>query len=296
MKIDICVCTYRRPSVVDTLASLDRQILPDGVTARIIVIDNDTEPTARDTVQSLAKTLTLPLLYVHAPANNISIARNAALNAADGEWLAFIDDDETAPETWLANLLMTAETEDLDAVFGPAMAVYPDDAPDWIRQQDYHSNIPLWRDGAVQTGYSCNALIRRTSPHVSGRYFSLDKGKTGGEDTEFFYNMWFSGAKLGIAGDAKVFEPVDPRRLSAEWIRNRRYRTGLSYGYHCIPNRKFLNLLRFATTTSLRIIFCMVIALALAWSERRRNFWFMRGVFHYGALMSVFSRDVPEQY
>ncbi|HCX09459.1 MAG TPA: hypothetical protein DHU81_03680, partial [Hyphomonas sp.] len=47
LTIDICVCTYRRPSIEDTLRSLDRQTLPDGVSARAIVIDNDETPSAR---------------------------------------------------------------------------------------------------------------------------------------------------------------------------------------------------------------------------------------------------------
>jgi hypothetical protein len=40
--------------------------------------------------------LSLDCLYVHAPARNISIARNACLDAADAPLIAFIDDDETA--------------------------------------------------------------------------------------------------------------------------------------------------------------------------------------------------------
>jgi succinoglycan biosynthesis protein ExoM len=35
---------------------------------------------------------------------NISIARNAALDVAETLWVAFIDDDEHASATWLANL------------------------------------------------------------------------------------------------------------------------------------------------------------------------------------------------
>lgn len=296
LKIDICVCTYRRDSVADTLASLDAQILPEGTFIRVIVIDNDGEPTARERVEAAAADLSVPVTYVHAPANNISIARNAGLDAAEADWVAFIDDDETAAPDWLANLLKQATANDLDAVFGPAWAVYPENAPAWMRQEDYHSNIPVRRGKEVEGGYTCNVMMRTNSPHVKGRRFSLDKGKTGGEDTEFFYQMLFSGAKFGIADDAAVYEAVDPKRLSAEWIRNRKYRYGLSYGYNAVPKRTALALAKFAITSSVKAAFSLAMCVAMFWSERRRNFWFIRSVFHFGALRSVFSGKVPEQY
>ena len=52
---------------------------------------------ARDAlVDAVAAELPFELLYVHCPAANISIARNACLDNSSGDFLAFIDDDETA--------------------------------------------------------------------------------------------------------------------------------------------------------------------------------------------------------
>ena len=218
LTIDICVCTYRRPSIEDTLRSLDRQTLPDGVSARAIVIDNDETPSARDRVEAIAANLSMPVKYIHAPANNISIARNAGLDAATAQWIAFIDDDEVAEPDWLASLLQMARVNSLDAVFGPAIAVYPETAPNWMRQQDYHSNVPVRRGGVVQTGHTCNALMRASSPIVKGQRFLIEKGKTGGEDTEFFFRLWYAGAKFGISEAAIVHEAVGLRMDSPAQI------------------------------------------------------------------------------
>ena len=296
MTIDICICTYRRPSIADTLRSLDRQKLPDSVSARAIVIDNDVSPTAQETVKAVAETLSLPIQYVHAPANNISIARNAGLDAATGEWIAFIDDDEVAAEDWLASLLETAQTEQLDAVFGPAKAVYPEDAPLWMQLQDYHSNIPVCRGGVVQSGHTCNALMRASSDFISGEHFLLEKGKTGGEDTEFFFRMWFKGARLGIAEDALVYEAVDPNRLSADWIRKRKFRSGMSYGHHSLTTRNTMTTGLLALRSLVKIGFCYLMMAGFFWSEQKRNFWLMRAVFHSGVLSSTFSQKEPELY
>src|SRR5690606_21909515 len=47
LRIDICVCTYRRPELEDTLLSLGGLNVPAGATVRIIVADNDAAPSAR---------------------------------------------------------------------------------------------------------------------------------------------------------------------------------------------------------------------------------------------------------
>ena len=77
VRIDICVCTYRRPALEDTLHSIGMLNVPDGATVRIIVADNDAVPSARDLVYRLASLLPFKLSYVHCPASNISLARNA---------------------------------------------------------------------------------------------------------------------------------------------------------------------------------------------------------------------------
>ncbi|WP_300425310.1 glycosyltransferase family 2 protein [uncultured Hyphomonas sp.] len=296
LTIDICVCTYRRPSIEDTLRSLDRQTLPDGVSARAIVIDNDETPSARDRVEAIAANLSMPVKYIHAPANNISIARNAGLDAATAQWIAFIDDDEVAEPDWLASLLQMARVNSLDAVFGPAIAVYPETAPNWMRQQDYHSNVPVRRGGVVQTGHTCNALMRASSPIVKGQRFLIEKGNTGGEDTEFFFRLWYAGAKFGISEAAIVHEAVDPKRLDSEWIRQRKFRSGMSFGYHSLTTRNTVTLTITVLASLAKIVFCYAMAGIFFWSTQKRNFWAMRGVFHRGWLASAFSTKEPELY
>ncbi|TIM16944.1 MAG: glycosyltransferase family 2 protein, partial [Mesorhizobium sp.] len=108
--IDIGVCTFRRPELADTLRSLDAMEMP---------ADNDDTPTARDLVAALSRELTVPIHYRHAPARNISIARNACLDASTADFVAFIDDDETATPRWLAELVAMAQQSVVAVVLGP---------------------------------------------------------------------------------------------------------------------------------------------------------------------------------
>ena len=152
IKIDIAVCTYRRPELDQTLLSLAVLSIPTGAIVRIIVADNDITPSARDRVDAMRSAVPFEIVYVHCPASNISIARNACLDHASGDFLAFIDDDETASEDWLSELLIMADTTGADAVLGPVQAVYGNAAPAWMRRGDFHSTLPVWVAGEILTG------------------------------------------------------------------------------------------------------------------------------------------------
>lgn len=296
MLIEICVCTFRRASLADTLRSLGQQVLPDGDTLHIIVADNDSVPSAKALVAGIAKDLPVPIQYLHAPSRNISIARNACLDAAEGDLLAFIDDDEVAPPNWIADMHALLMSGPYDAVFGPAIAEYPSTAPEWVRMGDHHSNVPTARDGIVQTGHTCNALIRTRAACFKDQRFLLEKGRTGGEDTEFFFRAWRAGARFAISDTAKVFEPVDPSRLGFTWIAKRRFRSGITYGRLERGNLCFFKTAVSLCLAILKIAYCMIRALFSVFSSTRRNFWILRAVFHSGVITSILSVKEQELY
>lgn len=295
MAIDICVCTFRRASLETTLQSLDQQKVSDHE-IRIIIIDNDDEPSAKTQVETLQKSMRTPVTYVHAPARNISIARNAGLDAATAEFVAFIDDDEYAPETWLSEMVQTAERENLDIVFGPTMGRYRDEDPKWIRDKNYHSFIPYRRFGTVETGGGGNAFIRFANPVFDGERFLLEMGRTGGEDTEFFNRIRSKGARVGIASAATLFEPVEQNRLTFDWIASRKYRSGISYGRHVGMDQRMTSRLWVAGSSGAKILFSGAMALILGLSKTERNYWMLRSVFHAGVFSAAIGRKESELY
>lgn len=286
VRVDVLICTFRRDSIKETLNSVDVQNLPQNVSVRVIVADNDDAPSAKAAVINAAACLNTPVVYAHAPARNISIARNRCLELAEGDWIAFIDDDERAAPDWIARLYQRAVAGGYDAVFGPALAEYDAAAPGWIRAYDYHSNRPLKRFGEVQTGHTCNALLRWRGGPFENERFLPEKGRSGGEDTEFFFRLWRKGAKLGLCEDALVFEAVDPVRLNFDWIRRRKFRAGQSYGRHAI-GAPFMSAW-LAVSASVKIAACGAMAAFGFFSAARRRYWLLRGVFHFGVLTAQF--------
>ncbi len=294
LRIDIAVCTFRRTAALgETLASLAALTVPPGVTLRVIVADNDGEPSARPCAEAARKSLPMALSYVHCPAGNISIARNACLEAADADFLAFIDDDETAEPQWLESLLAAA-TGGADVVLGPVRAQYGPDAPGWMRRGDFHSTFPVRVKGEIRTGYTCNVLLRLAAPAVAGRRFDHALGRSGGEDTAFFTEVHAAGGRFAFAGEAWVNEPVPPARARFSWLAQRRLRMGQTHG-RLLAGRG-TGRAGAAGLAAAKAGFCLAAATALVLLPVRRNRFLLRGLLHAGVIGGLYGARAIEPY
>jgi succinoglycan biosynthesis protein ExoM len=287
VRVDICVCTYRRAEIEDALRSLGAMRVPGHVSVRVIVADNDDWPSAEEPVTDMAAELPFEVVYLHAPASNISIARNACLEHADGDLLAFIDDDEVVARDWLAELVAAAEASGADAILGPVRSVYSDTAPGWMRRGDFHSTMPVWVKGEIRTGYTCNVILRRASRHVAGRRFNLARGRSGGEDTEFFTQLTGSGGTIAFAPDAVVHEAVPDSRASFSWLLRRRFRAGQTHGRLLAEPRRGGLVLAQVVLAGAKAGYCFAAAAVVALLPVRRNRYFLRGVLHAGVISAL---------
>jgi succinoglycan biosynthesis protein ExoM len=294
--IDICVCTFRRASLADTLASLAALHIPEGAILKVIVADNDIWPSARGLVGSISGNFPHQLVHVHAPARNISIARNACLDAAEGDFLAFVDDDEVVTRPWLARLLDTALSTGADAVLGPVRANYRPDAPAWMRQTDSHSTFPVRVKGEIRTGYTCNVLLNRTSPAIRELRFDLALGRSGGEDTDFFARLHQAGGSIEYAPEAWVEEPVPQARARFDWLARRRFRMGQTHGRLVARQSSVRRLPVQTALAGLKVLYCLAAATAFAPLPARRNPSILRGIMHAGVVAGLLGFREIHQY
>lgn len=275
--IDICICTFRRPGLAQTLQSIAEQ---GEFQVRVVVADNDETPSAEDLVRREAHRLNLRCHYLHAPARNISVARNACLDAAHAPLVAFLDDDEIAVRGWLSALVTRLNQGDADVVFGPVQAVYDPTAPAWLREGDFHSTrVVVLPDHSVQTGYAGNCLMR--AEVIGDERFDLSLGVSGGEDTEFFFRLCRKGARLVEAPEAIAYEPVSKAREKFTWLLKRSFRSGqtharilLSSGAKRLPS---------AVLTAAKFAYCVAAAAFFAWRPLLARRSLIRGALHAGA-------------
>lgn len=273
--VDICICTFRRAFLAETLASI-AALSQGGHAIRVIIADNDDIPSARELVDEMRTKVPFPITYVHAPASNICIARNACLDQADADYVAFVDDDEVVTPGWIAALVARAEASGAAAVLGPVRAIYGRDAPRWMVEGDFHSTRAVFVGDTIRTGYTCNVLIRWCMPY-RGLRFDLALGRSGGEDTAFFYRLTALGGTIAYAEDALVEEPVPADRASMAWLVRRRLRFGQTHGMLQAGSRA-----RALAIVAAKIGYCAAMTGLTAFSPvlRRRN-W-LRAVLHIG--------------
>lgn len=288
--IDVCICTFRRPSLALTLASVAEQRLTAPRRIRVIVADNDVEPSARRLAQDTAARLGLDLHYVHAPSRNISLARNACLDAVTAPLAAFLDDDETAPPNWLQALLDAKAQSGADIVFGAVHAEYGSDAPAWMRKADLHSfQAVVLSDGSVRTGYTSNALMGRDA--IGSARFELALGQSGGEDTEFFHRLYSNGVKLASAPQALVNEPVPAARARLTWLLERSFRSGQTHARLLLGQGEARTPATLVAAAKLGA--CLAASLFSLWSPPRAARQLVRGALHAGVIASLWGvRDL----
>ncbi|HEX8692866.1 MAG TPA: glycosyltransferase family 2 protein [Longimicrobium sp.] len=231
MSVSVCVCTFRRPRglarLLEALARVSAERLQGEL--EVVVVDNDPEGSARETVAALAPSLPWPVRYVPEPRRGISFARNRAVAEAGAEWIAFLDDDEEPEPGWLDELLRVQAGHAADVVAGPVMPRFEAPVPRWIERGRFFE-VPRHATGTrlpyADTG---NVLVRASVFRALGGAegpFSARLALAGGEDTHFFLRVARAGHRIVWADDALAWEWVPPSRTRVSWLLRRAFRRG----------------------------------------------------------------------
>lgn len=287
----IGICTFRRPELAATLASLEG-LEPCGLPVSIAIADNDAAPSARKLVEGIAAAHPLPVTYLHAPEANISIARNALLDHARAKGvrlLVYLDDDETVEPAWLSRLVAAwwegQQAEPVaGAILGPVRAHYRAGAPGWMDRARAHDTRPVFgKDGRITSGYTCNTLIDLADPAAQGLRFDPARGRSGGEDSAFFADFLDAGGRIAFAEGAVVHETVPDARARLAWLLRRRYRMGQTHASLVARGRSRAGRLGAAGLAAAKALACGGLALLGVARPAWRNRQIMRAALHVGA-------------
>ena len=228
--VSVVLCTFRRPLLLkNCLASL----LVQNCTERfeVVIVDNDRELSGERIAASfwpLFLGAGIPFVYLAEPVQNISLARNLGVSAASGEWVAFLDDDETASPDWLASYLGFIASARCNGVFGPVLPEYPSGFPEWLRRSGMFDRCRLPTGTKVPPSEfrSGNAFFLRRLLLTRPDPFDPRLGLTGGEDFDFFSWLRGRGGDFRWCDAAVVMEYQDESRKSLSWHIRRGYRCG----------------------------------------------------------------------
>jgi succinoglycan biosynthesis protein ExoM len=229
--ISVCICTFKRPALLRRLLSeLDHQQTDGLFIYSVVVADNDHLQSAWQVVADSSATSSYPAIYCMEPEQNIALARNKALENAQGHYIAFIDDDEIPSKNWLCNLFKTCMEYNADGVLGPVKPYFEHDPPQWVVKGKFYER-PVYDTGyklnwpETRTG---NVLFKKEILNESNNAFKAEFG-TGSEDIDFFRRMIEKGFTFVWCNEAIVYELVPPSRCSLAYLLRRALLRGSTF-------------------------------------------------------------------
>lgn len=227
----VCIATFKRPELLRKLIqSLFDQKKIDDIILEIIVVDNDVEKSAKEIVAEYTNTSSKTISYYSQPIQNISLTRNMALDKSSGQFIAIIDDDETADSYWIRNLIDTIERFNADAVFGYVTPVFNSNIAQWKKQRGIYF-LPMGKTGdSPLFFYTTNCLVRSEKVDKFNLRFDPKYGLSGGEDSVFFHLLSEYEAKFVVCREAITYEVVPPYRTKLKFICNRYFQKGNNEG------------------------------------------------------------------
>jgi len=213
-------------------------------------VDDSSDGKARTVVEQFAGRFELGITYRISGRQNISLARNIAIETGSeiADWTAMIDDDcEPVPE-WLKAMLDTQRRTGADAVTGTMVRRMPAGSPRWITMEPFlEYGVHRFDDGAqLPLAATHNSMIssRWLKEHPTIR-FRPGLGVTGGEDMVFYGSARAAGLNIHYSENAYVYENEPPGRTTLSywlraffWFGNTSYITSVRNGTH--PFRVFL--------------------------------------------------------
>jgi succinoglycan biosynthesis protein ExoM len=221
--ISVCVCTYKRPNLLKRLLDeLNCQQTEGLFTYSIVVADNDRTQSAEKVVTEFAARSSIYISYYVEPLQNIALARNKALANAQGNYIAFIDDDEYPVKNWLSALFQTCNEFGVDGVLGPVKPYFEEEPPKWVKKGKFFER-PTHKTGyriGLSEARTGNVMFRREILEREEEAFRSEF-RTGGEDVDFFRRMMEKGSIFVWCNDAIVYEAVPSGRCTRRYLLRR---------------------------------------------------------------------------
>ena len=116
-KFSIVVAVYNRPEEMYEL--LDSIVTQEFKDLEIIVVDDGSEKSSREVVDSFKKNIKIKYFFIEN--RGPALARNYGVNKSEGEWIIFFDSDCTIPKNYFFEVNKFLEKNKIDFFGGPDM-------------------------------------------------------------------------------------------------------------------------------------------------------------------------------
>lgn len=249
MKLSIIVSTYNRESyILDALMSLKDQSCNYGDYEVLIIDNNSTDTTPLLCMQFLQQKGELQAHYYKETMQGLSYARNRGIALANGEIIAFLDDDAVACRDYVSNTIAWFESHPQCAAIGGR--IFP----------KYETSCPTWMPEALTPLFSILDM-GETAKRFSGKHypvganmafrkhvfdecgvFNTQLGRTGknmmgGEEKDIFYRIRQKQLQVWYVPHIWVYHIIPSQRTSKEFIFKQAIGVGQSEYYRSKSNK-----------------------------------------------------------
>ncbi len=231
MNITVILCTFDRcASLKKALDSAAVQVLPESVQWEVLVIDNNSSDKTLEVAQEYCNKYPGRFRYIFESQQGKSHALNRGIHEANGDVLAFMDDDVTAEPDWLQNLTVPLLQFNWAGVGGRIVPPTNFSPPPWVALEgpfELAGILALFDKGRkgtelTEAPFGTNMAFRKKTFEKYG-LFRPDLGpcpgsEIRGEDTEFGRRVLKGGDRLWYEPSAVVRHAVPENRLRKDYF------------------------------------------------------------------------------
>lgn len=233
IEIIIAICTYKRNEKLRLLLnSLYDMNIKKEFNIRIIIVDNDADNNSIDSNFLKKYKEKYSIDYIKESKKGISNARNRCIVEAKKyyfDYFLFLDDDEIVDSDWLNKMIKCKINYDADVVRGSVITTYSNNIKTYIVKSGFFDR-EIKKTGEKLDSCACgNVLIGSNVILETGICFKEEYNFSGGEDTDFFYEVLDNGYKIVWCQEGKVFEDLSDERNNLKFIFCRSLNNGYNY-------------------------------------------------------------------
>lgn len=241
--LTVAVCTHNRAQPLATtlagIAALERP------TTRweLLVVDNaSTDGTPALLERDDWRPAGAAVRAVREDALGVANARNRAMREAAGDYVVFIDDDESPDPQWLVAYERAIRAWQPDALGGPIDVQFVDgERPAWLTDELLgflgkldHGPAPVALTGPGTPIFTGNSAFRKAAVDKLGMFDAAlgrrGQANEGGEDVDLYRRMAAAGCTMRWVPDARIYHRIHAGKLRRGYFLDLHFRQGRMEG------------------------------------------------------------------
>ena len=233
----IALCTHNHADRLERTLNDLRLLQAPREPWEFLVVDNGSQDATPRLLASMAWPGNWKVRVVREPKLGLSNARNRAIAEAQGEYVIFMDDDETADPGWLCAFERLIDDRRPDAFGGRIRVLFEDNRPAWLRDELLGFLGELNRADTISpladphgSFYGGNFGFRKAVCDQIGTFDAMlgRKGSdnTGGEEVDFYRRLLEGRFSVWWTPEAIILHRIQAEKLDRAYFLDLHFRMG----------------------------------------------------------------------